>query len=437
MTVFMGMLPAFCGMKWRERCVPDSPVHCKQLLMIAALVGFFATSLLTSPGTDPAPTINLASLPDVKDLPVQAALPDPLVLADGEKITTVAQWQQRRKQMKAIIEHYAIGKMPPPPGNVTGSEMTVQPVLAHKAVGRRVHLTFSQDNKLGFDTVIFIPTEMKDSKSTFATIVQPTFLPILGTNTVTPDAWENAAQSYAEPLRRGYAVMTFYYQRCGEDTTNYRSTGFFPAYPGYDWGDLAAWAWAMSRCVDYLETQPFVDKSKIIALGHSRLGKATLIAGAFDDRFALVAPAGSGCGGTGAYRFCGKSRGGKEGLENAVKKFPQWFGPRLPEFSGLVEKLPFDEHWLIALVAPRCFIAADGLSDPYCNGNALAQSYLAAKPVYEFLGVPQHLGIHFRPGKHLLDPADWQAVLDFADQQLRKLPADQRFDQLPSKEQLH
>ena len=193
----------------------------------------------------------------------------------------------------------------------------------------------------------------------------------------------------------------------------------------------------MSRCVDYLETQPFADASKLIALGHSRLGKAALIAGAMDERFALTAPAGSGCGGTGAYRFNGKSRGGKEGLENATKRFPQWFSPHLAEFSGQVEKLPFDQHWLIALVAPRCFIAADGLSDPYCNGNALAQSYLAAKPVYEFLGVPQHLGIHFRPGQHLLAPADWQAILDFSDQQLRQLPVKEHFDQLPPPGELH
>ena len=126
----------------------------------------------------------------------------------------------------------------------------------------------------------------------------------------------------------------------------------------------------MSRCVDYLQTQAFADKSKLIALGHSRLGKTTLVAGAFDERFALTAPAGSGCGGTGAYRFNGKGRGGREGLEDATKNFPQWFGPRLHEFAGQVKKLPFDQHWLMALIAPRLFIAADGLDDKATNVNA-------------------------------------------------------------------
>ena len=214
-------------------------------------------------------------------------------------------------------------------------------------------------------------------------------------------------------------------------------SGFFPAYPGFDWGDLAAWAWSMSRCVDYLETQPFADKAKIIAVGHSRLGKTALVAGAFDERFALTAPAGSGCGGTGAYRFNGKGRGGKEGLEDATKNFPQWFGPHLVEFSGQVEKLPFDQHWLMALAAPRLCIAADGLDDSATNGKALAHSYLAAKPVYALLGVPDHLAVNFRPGEHTLAPEDWQAILDFGDQQLRHQDIKRRFDQLPPDEQLH
>jgi hypothetical protein len=123
-------------------------------------------------------------------------------------------------------------------------------------------------------------------------------------------------------------------------------------------------------------------------------------------------------------------------LEDAVKRFPQWFVPPLAEFSGQVEKLPFDQHWLLALVAPRFLIAADGLDDPYANGNALAQSWLAAKPTYQLLGVPEHLGIHFRPGTHLLAPEDWLAILDFSEIHLfnRKIARD--FETLPASDQL-
>lgn len=367
-----------------------------------------------SPARD-APTLPAS----VADLPVRAALPDPLVAGDGQKITTPAQWRQRREQMKQIIAHYAIGHLPPPPGNLTGQELFCKILLAGEVQCRFVHLSFGPENKLGFDAAIFIPVaETNGFKPPFPTIVQPVFAPIPG-----PNSWDTVAKQFAEPLRRGYAVIAFYYQQCGADQPDYRQTGFFPAYPGYDWGDLAAWAWAMSRCVDYLETQSFADKTKLIALGHSRLGKTALVAGAWDERFALTAPAGSGCGGTGAYRFNGPGRGGKEGLEAATKRFPQWFSSRLPEFAGHVEKLPFDQHWLIALVAPRLFIAADALADPYTSTNALTQAYLAAKPVYELLGEPAHLAINFRPGGHLLSPEDWRAILDFADQQLRQLPA--------------
>jgi hypothetical protein len=389
----------------------------------------------------------------VNDLPVQTNLPDPLITADGKTITTPEQWQQHREAMKQIIEHYALGHAPPPPGNVTGHELVSRMLADGKTSYRFVHLTFGPGKKLNLDISIFLPTETNGIKAPFPVIVQPSFSAISdnppppvtnavasGTNGVpvkkSPSARststpEVAARQYAQALSRGYAVVTFFYQDCGQDGGDYRKTGFFPAYPDYDWADLSAWAWGMSRCVDYLETQSFADTNKFIALGHSRLGKATLVAGAFDERFALCAPAGSGCAGTGAYRFNGKGRGGREGLEDIVKNFPQWTIPSLADFSNRVERLPFDQHWLIDLVAPRSFIAPDGLQDTAASVNALVQSYLAAKPVYALLGVPDHLGINYRPGPHRLAPEDWTAVLDFADQQLRGMDVKRRFDQLP------
>ena len=403
-----------------------------------------------------------AAMPAVKDLPVRAAMPDPLVQGDGQKITTPQQWNQRREEIKRILEYYALGHRPPPPGNVVGHELQSKQLLDGKVTYRLVHLAFGPAESLGFDIAVFIPASAETAKAPFATIIQPSFFltpgaapakPLLpqASSPATPKAAskkgvgrgpisltpEDAAKQYAEPLHRGYAIVTFYYQQCGADTPDFRQSGFFPAYAAYDWGDLAAWAWAMSRCVDYLETQSFADKSKLIAMGHSRLGKTALVAGAFDERFALTAPAGSGCGGTGAYRFNGKGRGGKEGLEDATKNFPQWFGPRLHEFAGQVDKLPFDQHWFMALIAPRLFIAADGLDDGATNGNALAQAYLAARPVYALVGVPDHLAVHFRPGRHMLAPDDWKAILDFSDQHLRKMDVKRRFDQLPPGSQLH
>ena len=419
--------------------------------------GYLATSAITLGLMGASPWFGLAqssaadvpeTFPAVNDLPTRTAMPSPLILDNGKNITTTREWTKHREEMKNIIEYYAIGHAPPPPGNVKGHDLESRTLADGTVIYRRVHLTFGPGEKLSLDLSIFVPVATHGARPPFPTIVQPAFFSISDnppppmTNApakrppsyheiITPEA---AAGQYAQALDRGYAVVSFFYQECGQDGGDYRQTGFFPAYAdnkNYDWADLSAWAWGMSRCVDYLETQGFADKSKFIAVGHSRLGKATLLAGAFDERFALVAPCGSGCGGTGAYRFNGKSRGGREGLEDIVKHFPQWTIPRLGEFSNRVARLPFDQHWLIDLVAPRCFIAADGLNDPSTSINALVQSYLAAKPAYSLLGVPDHLGINFRPGKHMLAPDDWTAILDFSDQQLRHLDVKRRFDQLP------
>ncbi|HEY2012360.1 MAG TPA: alpha/beta hydrolase family protein, partial [Bryobacteraceae bacterium] len=173
-----------------------------------------------------------------------------------------------------------------------------------------------------------------------------------------------------QAIQHGWAFVTFNNGDCGEDTTlrnadgswAYRTTRFFPAYPNYDWGLLRAWAWGVSRIVDYLETDASVDKTKFVVTGVSRTGKSALIAGALDDRIAMVAPVASSGGGTPAYRYSGSvpDRGGKEGLTEMVRKYPNWYSDHLHQFWGQPDKLPFDEHWFIALCAPRPFISLEG-----------------------------------------------------------------------------
>jgi endo-1,4-beta-xylanase len=101
-----------------------------------------------------------------------------------------------------------------------------------------------------------------------------------------------------------------------------------------------------------------------------------------------------------------------------------------------VKSLPFDQHWLIALVAPRPLISAEGLSDQFCNGKASEASYFAALPVYKFLNAGDNLGINYRPGTHAFTLEDWQAVLDFADARLLGKQVSRRFDQFPPEELL-
>jgi hypothetical protein len=159
-----------------------------------------------------------------------------------------------------------------------------------------------------------------------------------------------------------------------------------------------------------------------------------MIAAAFDERLAMGAPVVTGGGGIGAYRFNGTDRvgpDGKEGLSLMEKKYPNWFSPHLHEFWGQADKLPFDEHWFLALAAPRPFIALEGRTDGVSLENAVKQSWQAARKVYAFLGAEDHLGVNYANHAHAFTAEDWSALLDFADKYLGKKTVERRFEQFP------
>jgi hypothetical protein len=419
----------------------------------------------------PVPPIktSMHDIPSVDQLPDRPAMPDVMTLDDGQKVKTLKQWDKRRAEMKRTLEYYAVGLAPPPPGNVKGVEVSSQMLADGKVKYRLVHLTFGPNESLSLDVGIFTPA----TGGPFPTLVSPsgtppgaTPLPHLaqGANqgrnedallVVGPMTDQSArgpmrafgqrtAEQIAETnpaLAHGFAFVTFNNNDCGEDTTlrltdgswAYRTTRFFPAYPNYDWGLLQAWAWGASRIVDYLVTDPAIDKNKLIITGVSRTGKAALIAGAFDDRWAMVAPVASSGGGTPAYRYSGSvpDRGGKEGLTEMVRKYPNWFSPNLHQFWGQPDKLPFDEHWFIALVAPRPLISLEGDHDQNVNLNGVYQSLLAARPAYAFFHASDKLGVSFANRPHGMVQGDWDALLSFADKWLLAKPVDRMFDSYP------
>lgn len=394
-----------------------------KLLFILATAALAGCASHASPASRPTPDV--AAKPQilpVQDLPVIKRMPDPLVMLDGQKVTTIDQWRIRRIEMEEILEDYEYGHMPPPPGNVIGREISSKVLPGGQVNYRLVHLSFGRDSVLGFDVGIFAPVQTTGAQTPLPTFISLSF-----------SSGENGVRQYQAALRRGYAVAAIGYQQLGADNPNYRSTAFFPAYPQYDWNDFSAWAWGISRCVDYLQHDPNTDATKLIVTGVSRTGQAALLAGAFDERIALVAPVAGGM----ALRFAGKGRGGGQGIDEVVDQNTYWFGPRFALFKGQTDRLPCDQNWLLALAAPRPFILCNALSDQYGNTNAAVQTYLGAKPVYEFLGVPDRLGINFRPGRHGMNAADWSAILDFCDQQLRNIDVHRRFDQIPSTQPAH
>jgi (4-O-methyl)-D-glucuronate---lignin esterase len=437
----------------------------KRALLFALLVSaVFADG--PDPNEIPLPPIKTAisPLPGVGELPVRKEMPDVLTMNDGTKVTNLEQWKQRRQEIRRVLEYYAVGAMPPSPGNVKGREIKSQTVLDGTVKYRLVHLTFGPKEKLSLDIGIFTPAE----GGPFPAVIMPAGTPPgatplprqaqgpgqgRGTNALlsvgggTPstnappraDA-ETVAARLREVFRRGYAHVMFNNNDCGEDTTlrnadgswAYRNARFYPAYPNFDWGLLGGWAWGVSRIVDYLETDPAIDKSKLIVSGVSRTGKSAMITGAFDERIAMAAPIVTGGGGIGAYRFSGAWRGGKEGLGDMMRKYPNWFSPHLRQFWGQVDRLPFDQHWFLALMAPRPFIALEGIDDQVSLANAVKQSWLGALPAYALFGATDKLGVNYAKHGHAFTQEDWNAMLDFADKNLRGMKVQRRFDQFPS-----
>jgi hypothetical protein len=415
------------------------------------------------------------AMPGVDQLPDRPEMPDIFTMNDGTKVTTSAQWPARRAEIKQILEYYDTGFAPPPPGNVVGTVLDTEYTAGRKAKYRLVHLSFGPEGKLGFDIGIYTPMDvgpvpvvimpdktppgsealpklpMMPPLAKGADILDTVGPPAPGSASTKPttrmqlmmQGWNLASANFDQAvIDHGYALVVFDYNDCGEDTTlrlpdgswAYRTTRYYPAYSNYDWGILRGWAWGMSRIVDYLQTDSSIDSGKIIVTGVSRWGKAAFIAGAMDDRIALVAPIASSGGGTPAYRFSGTGRGGKEGLADMMRKYPNWFSPHLHQFWGHVDKLPFDNHWFYALIAPRPCIVLEGIDDENVNHNGVKQAWLAGQAVYQFFGVPDRLGVNWSPRPHGVVAGDWDALFEFADEQLLGKKANRSFDQFPAGE---
>lgn len=423
----------------------------------------------------PPITTALGKLPGPAELPVRKELPDIMVLEDGTRVANLGQWQKRREEMKRILAYYAVGQMPPPPGNVKGREIQSEITPDGNVRYRQVRLTFGPAEKLHLNIGIFTPARGGPFPAVILLDGTPPGaeeLPRLpkgpnqgrGQNVlvlvgpVPPAANQAAGPSsasaagaqatvssmatrYAEVFRRGYALVVYNPNDCAEDTTlrnldgswAFRNTRFFPAYPGYDWGILAGWAWGASRIADYLQTDRAIDKTGLIVTGASRNGKAAMIAAAFDERL-LGAPVVTGGGGMGAYRYCGPRR--SETLDLMQTKYPNWFSPNLHQFRGYCDRLPFDQHWFLALAAPRPFLALEGETDTISLPQAVRQSMLGAQPAYALFQAGDRLGVHYARHGHTFNDEDWGALLDFFDRHLRGRKIDSRFDQFPTETEL-
>ncbi|MEZ6054825.1 MAG: hypothetical protein R3C02_26220 [Planctomycetaceae bacterium] len=330
------------------------------------------------------------------DLPSLADLPELMTFADGSPVHNAVDWERRRDELKAMIQYYEYGHLPPRPDQVTFEDHTTGPIANCEGTEERLTLVFGSQEQLRMRIAVYKPHT--DGK-----------LPVI----IREEHALGHIEEVPSILARGYLFVEFAREDLDPDEADVIGPAQ-QAYPEYDWGTLAVWAWGAMRVVDYLETRGDVDLTRVGIVGHSRGGKMALLAGALDERFSLVAPNGSGCGGAGCFRI---EQEKVETLELITRpeRFGYWFHPRLRWFAGQEDRLPIDQHFLKALVAPRALICTDATEDIWANPVGNESTSRAAQPVFDLLGTADNNALHFREGQHDLTPADWTAILDFAD----------------------
>ena len=333
--------------------------------------------------------------PDFNALPSIPDLPDPLLLReDGRSIpvTTPALWARQRKSLRAEVEHWIFGIMPPAPANLRGT------VTATRREGgatlREVTLEFGPERRATLRIELVIP----DGKGPF-----PVFL----TNHARNRPWIYTA------VRRGY-IACIYHATDPRYGNGDDSEAWIEIYPDHDWSTLARWAWAASRAVDYLTTLSEVDTARIGLAGHSRNGKQALLAAAFDERIGAVIPSSGNSGENDPWRYTTEPFV-NESIELLAGVQPHWFNGRLRFFAGREDKLPIDQHSIMALVAPRGLMMYSGYAESAGNPVGFEQAYRSVLRVYKFLGHEQNLWLNLREGEHETTAGDVEQFIDFFD----------------------
>ena len=404
-----------------------------------------------------------AELPPVSELPVSQAFPDPLTMLDGTKVTTQDDWKtKRRPELQQLFQHYMYGYLPRPV-KIRTEVHRVKSLFGGKATKKEVTIHYGPAGTPPIDLLVVTPDRVKPA---------PAFVAInfCGNHTVLEDpsvaltrGWlQNRCPGCVDEkateagrggqkdvwnvemiIERGYGIAVFYYGDVDPDKNRPEdwTDGVHPHFmkpgqkkPGrHEWGAIASWAYGIHRAVDYLVSDPAIDAKRIACVGHSRLGKTTLLAAALDDRIAMAIPHQAGCGGTAPNR---ENFG--ESVERINTVFPHWFNDTFPEFNRQVERLPFDQHCLFALCAPRPVLTSNAEQDGWADPKGQFKMLKLATPVYELLGskglatgtyppngrlIDSPLGYYIRAGKHSMTTGDWKVFLDFADVHLSDSPA--------------
>lgn len=341
-------------------------------------------------------------------------LPEVLKQNEGAICTSAEQWAMRRQEIRQLLCMEFAGFQPVFPTtvecNITKEEIT----FGGKSLTYELEIrSKSPFSCFTFPCTLTLPRE----------VVKPAVFLYLA---FTPAIGDGLGE---EILDQGFGIANVYYQDIAADREDdfQSGAGRFCKRNRFDsWGKLGMWAWGASRIMDYLQTLDYIDRGRIAIMGHSRLGKAALWCGALDERFSLVVSNESGGGGAALFR--GKT--GERLINLANKGSNCWFCGNLFQYANREEELPFDQHYLLAMIAPRYLYVSSAALDSWADPISEFLGCAAATPVYELLGVkgleapdalPQpreyfhegRIGYHLRPGTHYLSRDDWQLIMNY------------------------
>ena len=413
-------------------------------------------------------------------------LPSPLVNPDGSRVTTAAEWMNfRRSGILELYEREMYGRIPPRPDRMTFEVLSEKnDALGGAARRREVRIGCAMNNgrSFSFDLLLYVPksasgpvpaflglnfkgnhactceqdvmmTPVSFNDGKFSTVDEArafygeeNMLSVRDPRFYGPESRgiQAGRWSFEEVVKRGYAAATVCYEDIFPDNVNgweYSCFSLFGDFRGYrgsheEYTAIGAWAWGLSRALDYLETCPEVDASRVCVHGHSRLGKTALWAGATDSRFGMAVSNDSGCGGAAISR-----RVFGENWLVIVNFFPHWFVKSARCYMANEEAMPFDQHFLVSLMAPRPVAVASAAEDLWADPRGEFLGALHAGEVYALFGsrglpcrempgtgvfVTGDVSYHVRTGKHDQTPVDWSHYLEIADRYLRKIPASEK-----------
>ncbi len=384
-------------------------------------------------------------------------LPDPLKFDNGNSVRNKKSWMKRREEILKIFENEVYGIAPEWKGEIQANEISSDKnALNGKAVRKEIDLTLRNGVKeLTITMLLYFPKTSSKIPFFLGYNFNGNHTVTSETGIIIPDSWMRNNKAYGVfdnkaseegrgiaasawqvemIISRGYGLATIYYGDVDPDYDDGFKNGVHGLYDQSpdltSWGSISGWAWGLSRAMDYLVTLPQVDNQKVIVMGHSRLGKTALWAGALDKRFALVISNNSGCGGAALSK-----RAFGETVGSINRSFPHWFCDNFNKYNEKEEMLPVDQHQLLALIAPRPVYVASAEEDRWADPKGEFLSCVAASPVFKLLTgdrfpattmppvnspVTGIIGYHIRTGAHDVTSFDWQQYLNFADLHLFK-----------------